>query len=104
MSSFVKQFYSSATHIPPLIMLQYPVEEKTNIEEWLGSRRGARVRLHVPARGKQKQLVDMVASNAAQGLQQLKSDRQTPAGLTAALEEIRNALNLPRLSGANGVL
>ncbi|MDO8578757.1 MAG: excinuclease ABC subunit UvrC [Dehalococcoidales bacterium] len=98
MSSFVKQFYSSATHIPPLIMLQYPVEDKANIEEWLGSRRGSRVRLHVPARGKQKQLVDMVASNAEQGLQQLKLRQpQTPSDLTAAMEEIKKALNLPRL-------
>lgn len=98
MSSFVKQFYSTATYIPPLIMLQYPVEDKANIEEWLGSRRGSRVRLHVPARGKQKQLVDMVASNAEQGLQQLKLRHpQTPADLTAAMEEIKKALNLVRL-------
>jgi excinuclease ABC subunit C len=97
-SSFVKQFYSTATHIPPLIVLQYPVEDKGNIEKWLGIRRGSRVRLHVPARGKQKQLVAMVASNAEQGLQQLKLRQpQAPADLTAALEEIKNALNLPRL-------
>ncbi len=98
MSSFVKQFYSTATHIPPLIMLQYPVEDKANIEEWLGSRRGSRVRLHVPARGKQKQLVDMVASNSEQGLQQLKLRQpQTSSDLTAAMEEIKKQLNLPRL-------
>jgi excinuclease ABC subunit C len=98
MSSFVKQFYSSAVQIPPLIMLQYPVEDKSNIEEWLASRRGSRVRLHVPARGKQKQLVDMVASNAAHGLEQLKL-KQTLAStdLTVVLEEIQQALHLPHL-------
>ncbi len=98
MSSFIKQFYSSTPYIPPLLLLQHPAEDKITIESWLQSKRGARVRLQVPYRGNKKQLVNIVAENAEQGLQQLKIKQQTASSaLTAALAEIERALHLPRL-------
>lgn len=98
MSSFVKQFYSSATYIPSLVLLQHPVEDQITIEEWLKSRKGANVRLEMPSRGNKKQLVNIVIANAEQGLAQLKL-KHSPASsdLTAALSEIQKELKLPRL-------
>ncbi len=97
MSSFIKQFYSSAPYIPPLLLLQHPVEDKTIIESWLRSKRGAKVHIQVPYRGNKKQLVKIVAENAEQGLQQLKLKQPaTPSDLTAALAEIERELHLPR--------
>jgi len=96
MTSFVKQFYDSATYIPPLILLQHPVEDKAVIESWLQSKRGGRVKIQVPIRGNRKQLVDTVARNATQALQQLKIKQlSSPASLEAALEEIERELGLP---------
>ncbi|MFC1989408.1 excinuclease ABC subunit UvrC [Chloroflexota bacterium] len=98
MSSFVKQFYGSAPYIPPLLLLQYPVEDKAIIEDWLQSKRGAKVRIQVPYRGNKKQLVKIVAENAEQGLQLLKIKQQAaPPAITAALAEIERELRLPRL-------
>ncbi len=97
MSSFIKQFYSSAPHIPPLLLLQYPVEDRTVIENWLQSKRGSRVRIQVPYRGNKKQLVNIVAENAKQGLEQLKIKQSTPSALTEALAEIERELHLPHL-------
>jgi len=98
MSSFIKQFYGSALYIPPLLLLQHPVEDKTIIENWLQSKRGARVHIEVPYRGNKKQLVKIVAENAEQGLQQLKLKQQaSPSALAAALAEIERELHLPRL-------
>ncbi|MFH0768585.1 MAG: excinuclease ABC subunit UvrC [Chloroflexota bacterium] len=98
MSSFIKQFYSSTPYIPPLLLLQHPVEDKTTIESWLQSKRGARVHLRVPYRGNKKQLVKIVAENAEQGLQQLKIKQQAaPSELTAALAEVERELYLLRL-------
>jgi len=98
MTSFIKQFYASAPYIPPLLLLQYPVEDKTIIENWLQSKRGARVRIQVPYRGNRKQLVKIVAENAEQGLQQFKVKQQAaPSALTEALAEIERELHLPRL-------
>jgi len=98
MSSFIKQFYSSASYIPPILLLQHLIEDKTIIENWLRSKRGAKVHLQVPYRGNKKQLVRIVAENAEQGLQQLNVKHPaTPSDLTAALADIERELHLPRL-------
>ncbi|MBL7165718.1 MAG: excinuclease ABC subunit UvrC [Dehalococcoidales bacterium] len=95
MSSFIKQFYGAAPYIPPLLLLQYPVEDMTAIQEWLHSKRGSRVRIKVPTRGNGRHLVNIVAENAEQGLQQLKIKHlAAPATLTAALKEIERELRL----------
>ncbi len=68
------------------------------IENWLSEKKGARVNIEVPQRGKKKQLIDIVAENARQGLEQLKIKQiSVPAALTDALAEIQKELNLPRL-------
>ena len=98
MTSFIKQFYDSTLNIPPLLLLQYPVEDTTVIEDWLQSKRGAKVRIQVPRRGNKKQLVNIVAENAEQGLEQLKIKYlATPTILTEALAEIKRELCLPHL-------
>jgi excinuclease ABC subunit C len=97
-TNFIKQFYASAPHIPPRLLLQYPVEERTIIENWLQSKRGAKVHIQVPRRGTKKQLVGIVAENAQQGLEQLKIKQlAAPAALATVLAEIKRKLGLPRL-------
>jgi excinuclease ABC subunit C len=95
MTSFVKQYYSSCPRIPPLLLLQYPVEEKPVLREWLKSRRGTGVEIQVPRRGLKKQLVDIAAENARQGLEQLKiKELATAKSLDDALEEVQRELKL----------
>jgi len=97
MTSFIKQFYSSSPNIPPrLLLLQFPVEDTAVLKEWLQGRRGGRIDIQVPRRGRRKQLIDIVAENARQGLEQLKIRQiATPKELEAAIEEIEKELNLP---------
>ncbi len=98
MSSFIKQFYGSVHYIPPLLLLQYPVEDRATIEDWLQSKRGAKVDIQVPIRGNKKQLVKIVTENAEQGLQQIRIKQlAAPSALTAALAETERELFLPRL-------
>ncbi len=98
MTGFIKQFYSRAPNIPPLLLLQHPVEDAATIENWLRSKRGASVHVRVPRRGSKKQLVSIVAQNAEQGLAQLKVKQlAAPAVLSAAMEEIKRELHLPQL-------
>jgi len=98
MTGFIKQFYSSSPYIPPLLLLQYPVEDMGMLKDWLQCKRGAGVNIQVPRRGNKKQLVDIVAENARQGLEQLKIKQlATPKALDTALAEIERELDLPRL-------
>ncbi len=95
MTSFIKQFYASSPAIPPLILLQHPVEDMAVIKEWLRGKRGGRVELQVPQRGNKKELIDIVAENARQGLEQLKIKQlATPKAVEAALAEIERELGL----------
>ncbi|MBM2827361.1 MAG: uvrC [Dehalococcoidia bacterium] len=92
MTSFVQQFYSSALTIPPLILLQHPLEDGEVISEWLHHKRGGKVDLRVPQRGERKRLVELVAENARQTLQQSRAK-----WLSSALEELQEHLNLSRI-------
>lgn len=95
MTSFIKQFYDSAPYIPSLLLLQYLVEDKVVIEDWLQSKKGAKVNIQVPRRGSKKQLVGIVAENAQRGLEQFKIKQlATPKVLEAALAEIARELQL----------
>ncbi|MBU2535968.1 MAG: excinuclease ABC subunit UvrC [Chloroflexota bacterium] len=96
MTGFIKQFYSSSPNIPPRLLLQYPVEDMAVLKEWLQGKRGGRVDIQVPCRGSRKHMVDIVAENARQGLEQLKIRQiATPKELEAAIDEIEKELKLP---------
>jgi len=96
-TSFVKQYYSSSPQIPPLLLLQYPIEDKQVVKDWLRSKRGGVVNIQVPRRGIKKQLVDIAAENARQGWEQLKIKEMTsPRSLDKALEEIEKELKLKK--------
>lgn len=100
LQAFVAQFYEDAALIPPRLVLQYEMsaEESLMIEEWLTGKRGGKVTIHVPKRGNQLGLVRMVGKSAAENLEQARikhlSDEQK---VTAALTELAEALDLPRL-------
>jgi excinuclease ABC subunit C len=96
MTSFIKQFYAQAPHIPPLLLLQHPVADKKTIEGWLTSKRGGRVSIQIPQRGNRRQLVNIVAENARQGWEQLRIRQlATPQAIDKALAEIQKELRLP---------
>ncbi len=96
MTGFVQQYYSSAEYVPKRILLQYPLEEAPVIQGWLEGRRGGKVELQVPARGSGRDLVDMVAENAREAMEQGRiRSVADPGVLAAALEELRRALSLP---------
>jgi len=96
-TSFIKQFYASAPNIPPLILLQHHIEDAL-IQKWLEARRKGEVKLEVPAEGEKRELVNMVAKNALEGLEQYRIKQLTlPEALSSALEELEHRLCLPRL-------
>ena len=96
-ASFLKQFYASAPFLPPEVILQHQPREAELVKRWLAERRGGKVRLTVPVKGEKKELVEMVARNAAQGLEQLRVRLATDNDVhTSAMEELREQMSLPR--------
>jgi excinuclease ABC subunit C len=81
-------------------MLQHalPDDEAEIVRDWLRERRGGKVDVLTPQRGQKRSLVEMVAKSAEDNLEQSRlkflSDEQK---MTAAMTELSDALDLPRL-------
>jgi excinuclease ABC subunit C len=97
MTSFVKQYYASASHIPSLILLQHPVDEPAVLSQWLSQQRGSKVELQVPQRGAKKKLVETVAENAARGLELAQLKEMKAEVISSGLQELKDRLHLPRM-------
>ncbi len=94
-ASFVKQFYDEAAYVPMKIILPTSVEEAIVIETWLRSKRGSKVKLHVPKWGRQRELVRMVAENAAETLASLRAQWLLDEGRSVeALAQLQEHLGL----------
>jgi excinuclease ABC subunit C len=96
MAAFLKQFYEEAAYVPPEVLLPDRIEEALIIEQWLRGKRGAKVTLHVPRRGKKRELVALAAENAAETLASLRAQWHADAHKhEQALAELQEALGLP---------
>ena len=93
---FIKQFYQSASEIPPRILVQHPLEEEGLIRDWLQGLRGKGVRIVLPRRGQHKKLINLVAENASQGLNQYRVRWLDKADIIqSAMSELQEELSLP---------
>ena len=95
LGEFVKQFYPTASHVPAEILTAEEPPERETLQEVAAQRRGRPVRIRVPVRGERKRLVNLVARNAQEGLEQRRvkwlADHQK---VSAALEELQEQLSL----------
>jgi excinuclease ABC subunit C len=95
LTAFLKQFYDDAAYVPPEVLLPEHIDEAVVIEEWLRSKRGAKVTLRVPRRGRKRDLVRLAAENAAETLAALRSQWHADAHQSEqALAELEERLNL----------
>lgn len=95
LSSFIEQYYGATANIPPLILAEYPVANRTVIQKWLSTRRGAAVALSTPVKGPRRDLMKLVSENAQRALEQHRLKNMTqPFKVKAALDELQQHLNL----------
>jgi excinuclease ABC subunit C len=94
--SFIQQFYDSAPHIPAELILQHDPGDVEALRAWLRQKRGAAITITVPQRGDKLRLVEMVAQNAGEVLEQQRIKWLSDSQKTAlALDDLQAALNLP---------
>ena len=89
---FLEQYYTLRDHVPPQVTIDGSVEDAELLEQWLTEKASRRVHVVIPKIGEQAHLIEMCRSNAAERIAQQvgMSGRDT-----AALEEIRQLLDLP---------
>lgn len=99
LASFLKQFYSGTPFVPRELMIQYEIEEKELLEEWLTKIRGQKVHIRVPKKGTKEKLVELAGQNARMVLEQDRERLKREEGRTiGALKEIAGWLDLPGLN------
>ncbi|QWW20532.1 excinuclease ABC subunit UvrC [Schaalia sp. 19OD2882] len=82
--------------LPREVLVSVQPEDADTLEQWLTTLRGAKVRLHVPARGAKAGLMDLVRKNAVEALTLHRTRRAGDlTQRSRALEELAGALDLP---------
>jgi excinuclease ABC subunit C len=98
LESFVLEYYGSAPSTPPEVLVPRAVPDTAALAEFLSARRGSRVEVRAPARGEKRRLVELAMENARLALESEAVLREEAlARRVAALEELREALNLESL-------
>lgn len=95
LSAFIRQFYAKSVEPPREMLLSTAIVESDLVEAWLAQRRGGRVELTVPQRGRKRELVAMAEENAALALQTHLLSRSSRRQVV--MEDLRRALGLPDL-------
>ena len=101
MRNFLFRYYDSTTSIPHELILHAMPEDAPAMEDWLSeklaSKHGARVRLHVPARGEKRQLLEMAQVNAKHTLMRyMVRTNYEDKRINEALLQLESALALEK--------
>ena len=86
----IQQFYHGISYIPKTIIVQEDFEGRPLLEEWLSGRRGAKVEIAVPRRGKRRHLLALALENS-----ELAWKSRFMVTEKEALRALREALELP---------
>ena len=95
---FLQQYYTATPDIPDTIVVSELIEEAELLMQWLTKRKGRKVEIIVPERGKKAQLLEMAQKNAAEKLKQQEAKWEAAAkNVKKALEELKDVLDLPSI-------
>lgn len=99
LSDFVKQYYSGTPFIPKELLLQEEIEDKEVVESYVSMKRGGKIKISTPKKGKKEKLVELAAQNAALVLSKDKEKIKREEGRTiGAVKEIGKWLGLANVA------
>jgi len=98
LESFCLEYYGNAPSIPPQLVVPPESIGLEALEQFLTEPRSSRVEVRAPARGEKRRLAELAAQNARIALDsETLVSEQKRLRRVAALEELREALNLESL-------
>ena len=97
LGSFAFQHYSGVAELPRGVYAPVELEAAGHLAQWLSDRRGSKVEVACPQRGKRRKLVEMATANAEIRLSEMLSrrDRQQQLG-RQGIEQLKALLALPQ--------
>ena len=95
---FRSQYYNAVPQVPREIVVPVKLDDMELIADWLSQRRGSKVTVTVPQRGKKKELLMMAEKNTRLTLDEWQQKDLRSYEMTwGALEKLQEHLNLPDL-------
>ncbi len=92
--SFLNQFYSQNRFIPDEILVPVPTEDAELLAGWLSEKKGRKVAIAHPQRGRKKRLIELANRNAMQA-ERAATTREERR--TLEMESLRSTLDLANL-------
>ncbi len=97
--NFVMQFYAGTPYIPKELIIPAVIDDMDLCADWLSQKRGSRVKLTVPVKGKKEKLVELAEKNARIVLQQdLDKIKRNKARTEGAVKELMELLDIEGIS------
>ncbi len=93
--NFVMQFYAGTPYIPKELIIPVETEDMELCADWLSEKRGSRVRITVPQKGKKEKLVELAEKNAEIVLRQdIEKIKRNKAKTEGAMKELMELLHM----------
>ncbi|MBI1812533.1 GNAT family N-acetyltransferase [Candidatus Peregrinibacteria bacterium] len=98
LEQFIPQYYEDGLDIPELIVVSEGLADAPVLAEWLKSKRGGKVRLLLPERGRKSHLLQLAEKNVQEKARQRELKWETEKRNTEnALKELQEVLRLPAI-------
>ena len=99
LQNFIEQFYGGTPFLPRELMIQEEIEGQDTLEQWLSTKRGSRLYIHVPKKGTKEKLVELAEQNATLILSKDKEKMKREEGRTiGAVKEIAGLLGMEQIT------
>ncbi len=99
LSSFLEQYYEKTSDIPREILIPDSIDDATAISLWLSQKKGQKVRIMIPERGKKSRFLEFSLANAQSFAKQsrIKWQGEEKPDREQALLDLQNLLHLPKI-------
>ena len=98
---FIVQFYAGTPYIPKELLIPTEIEDRELLEEWLSGKRGNKMSLIVPKKGKKEKLIELAEKNAAivlrQDIEKVKKEEERTSGAVNELSELLSLEGIERM-------
>ncbi|MCR4655079.1 MAG: excinuclease ABC subunit UvrC [Lachnospiraceae bacterium] len=98
---FIVQFYAGTPYIPKEILIPCDIPDRELLEEWLSDKRGNKLSLIVPKKGKKEKLIELAEKNASivlrQDIEKVKSEEARTSGAVHEIEELLSLEGIERM-------
>ncbi len=96
LASFLAQFYLRERYVPREVLCDHEFADLPIMEGWLSEKRGSKVRVVVPKRGRGVRLIEMARKNCRNAFTMSRSEEERAGAVLASLAELLSMAWTPR--------